>query len=94
MNGAIMADLTYFWDIDRPVLKALLFAGRVDWLRKRIDKTLLQPIAILEKAHTDAFVWLAITELVCAGIQALGGFLGDSQFGQGTPFCRFVVVVL
>jgi hypothetical protein len=85
-----MAELTYFWDIDRPVLAGLSFPGRVEWLRQRIDRTLLQPLGLLEKAHTSLFVWLASTELICAGIQALGGFLGNTQFGEATPFCRFV----
>ena len=85
-----MPDFTYMWDIDRPVLGGLSFQQRVEWLRQRIDRTLLQPIAVLEASHTGVFVWLAITELVCAGIEALGGFLGNNQFGQASPFCRFV----
>ncbi len=82
--------LTYFWDLDRATLPGLSFAERVEWLRRRIDHTLLRPIAILEANHTNAYVWLAITELVCAGIEALGGFLGNRLFGQASSFCRFV----
>jgi hypothetical protein len=95
VKGASMENLTYFWDIDRSILDSLPFGERVEWLRQRVDRTLLQPIAILEKAHTSAFVWMAITELVCAGIEALAGFYGDGRHDDGmptdtTPFCRFV----
>jgi len=61
-----------FWDRDRTALKTLSFPERVMWLEKRVDETLLKPLKALEKIESDTFVWLAITELVCAGIESLG----------------------
>jgi len=83
-------NFTLFWDLDRDRLAELPFAGRVVWLRARITETLLNPLAVLENADGAAFVWLATTELVCAGIEALGGFYGGGKDGRNTPFCRFV----
>jgi hypothetical protein len=79
-----------FWDMDRALLPSLSFDGRVSWLRHRLDFTLLKPIDAIVERETDVFPWLAVTELVCAGIAALAGFFGDKQHGVGTSFCRFV----
>jgi hypothetical protein len=79
-----------FWDMDRPKLATLSFVGRAEWLRVRTIETLLKPLDVLKKAENDALVWLAGTELICAGIQSLAGFYGNGQHGPGTPFCRFV----
>jgi hypothetical protein len=78
------------WDIDRLPLGDLTFTGRVSWLRHRLDFVLLWPIDAIVGREADIFPWLAVTELVCAGIEALGGFYGDGQHGDGSPFCRFV----
>jgi hypothetical protein len=45
---------------------------------------------VLEQAEHAVFTWLAITELVCAGIEALGGFYGNGQHRGEKPFCKFV----
>jgi len=79
-----------FWDIDRAKLPSLTFEGRASWLRQRLDFTLLKPIDAIIERETDVFPWLAVAELVCAGIEALAGFFGNRQHGTGTPFCRFV----
>jgi hypothetical protein len=81
---------TLFWDMDRAKLPSLTFGGRALWLRHRLDFTLLRPIDAIIEREADVFPWLAVTELVCAGIEALAGFYGDKQHGTGTPFCRFV----
>jgi hypothetical protein len=88
-------EFSLFWDIDRIKLKVLPFTGRVEWLQKRVEQVLLNPLKVLEKAETNAFVWLATTELVCAGIESLAGFYGDGRHGPDPhpnlrPFCRFV----
>ncbi len=81
-----------WWDIDRVKLKGLSFDGRVEWLRKRIEEVHLKPLAALEAVDGKMSVWLAVTELVCAGIEALGGFYGNGHHGgaRSTAFCRFV----
>lgn len=83
---------TLLWDIDRNALAALSFDGRADWLQQRVNEVLLKPISTLEQAYdANLFVWLAITELVCAGIESLGGFFGNGRLSSaGTNFCRFV----
>src|SRR5712692_7302948 len=83
-----------FWDVDRDKLRSLSFLGRVEWLRKRIEEILLKPLKALENVERETFVWLAATELVCAGIEALAGFYGDGRHGidpqTESSFCRFV----
>jgi hypothetical protein len=57
-----------------------------------MDVTLLKPLEVLEQSQESAFVWLAITNLVCDGIMALGRFLGDGRLNNSahSDFCRFV----
>jgi len=82
---------TLFWDLDRDRLAQAPFNERVAWLRARITQTLLEPLDVLAKAEGSVFVWLATTELICAGIEALGGLCGGSEKkGRQTSFCRFV----
>src|SRR5262245_9151143 len=81
---------TLFWELDRESLSRLSFLGRVEWLQLRTHKTLLDPLAMLEQQNGSAFVWLAVTELVCAGIEALGGFHGGKKNGSHSSFCNFV----
>jgi hypothetical protein len=83
-------EFTLFWDLDRDKLAAVSFLGRAAWLRARITMVLLVPLDALEKAGGSASSWLATTELVCAGIVALGQFYGGGKNGRNTPFCRFV----
>lgn len=88
-----------FWDIDRANLKRLSFSGRVEWLQKRIEEVLLKPLKALEQVEGETLVWLAVTELVCAGIEALAGFYGDGRYSPDQhaslkPFCRFVYVFM
>jgi len=85
------ADFSLFWDIDRPKLAQLSFSGRVTWLHERTRETLLKPLDVLKNAQKDALVWLAGTELICAGIHSLAGFYGNGKHGAAaSPFCRFV----
>jgi hypothetical protein len=70
-----------WWDVDRAKLKGLSFDGRVEWLRKRIDEVLFKPLAVLEKAEHETRVWLAVTELICGGIEAIAGFYGTGHHG-------------
>lgn len=85
-----------FWDKDRGKLKSLSFEGRAKWLRQRVEMLLIEPLTVLEKAATPTtFVWLAVTELICAGIESLAGFYGDGRHDPDPhpnlrPFCRFV----
>ena len=82
---------TLFWDMDRGALASLSFDGRTKWLHARINEVLLKPLSRLEDVYSeDLFVWLVITDLVCAGIEAMGGFFGNRKHGPGTNFCRFV----
>lgn len=85
-----------FWDMDRKPLQTLSFEGRANWLRHRLNFTLLKPIEAIVDTGEDVFAWLAVTELVCAGIDALSGFYGDKRLAalagvpEQPPFCRFV----
>src|ERR1700739_2342311 len=80
-----------FWDMDRPKLAHLSFSGRAEWLQLRTVETLLKPLDVLKKAEGEALVWLAGTELICAGIHSLARFYGNGRHGlPGTSFCRFV----
>jgi hypothetical protein len=80
-----------FWDMDRPKLAHLSFSGRAEWLQLRTVETLLKPLDVLKRAEGEALVWLAGTELICAGIHSLAGFYGNGRHGlPGTSFCRFV----
>ena len=84
-----------WWDVDRTKLKGLSFVGRVEWLRKRMERVLLKPLEALEAREHEMFVWLAVTELLCAGIEALGGFYGctyqrGKKSKQSSSFCRFI----
>ena len=83
-------EFTLFWEFDRDALATLPCNGTVQWLRERTTVTLLEPLALLTQGADAVFVWLASTELVCAGIEALGGFYGNGRLGKGTSFCRFV----
>jgi len=90
-----MADIegknfTLFWDFDRDALRDLNFVGRIEWLRLRVNETLLRPISLLEMHIGEAFVYLAVVELVCAGIESLSDFYGNGNHGKGSQFCRFV----
>ena len=75
-------EFSLFWDKDRDALKSLSFPGRAEWLRERVEAVLLKPLDTL-KSEPKTFVWLAATELVCAGIEAFAGFYGKR-------FCEFV----
>jgi hypothetical protein len=79
-----------FWDMDRPKLATLSFLGRVQWLHMRTIEILLKPLEVLKNNENEALVWIAGTELICAGIQSLATFYGNGAHGVGTPFCRFV----
>lgn len=83
-------DFSLFWDIDRGDLSKLPFDGRVRWLHERVKMTLLEPLRILEEAQERTYPWLVITELVCSGIEALGGFHADGLHGSRMFFCGFV----
>jgi hypothetical protein len=84
-------EFTLFWDRDRQKLRTLSYEGCVEWLRRRINAILLKPLQVLKDRERDAFVWLAATELVCAGIEALSGFYGNGRHGTAkSSFCRFV----
>jgi hypothetical protein len=88
-------EYTLFWDLDRDKLSGLSFSGRLRWLRERIDLVLLKPIDVIVSAEEQVYAWMAVTELVCAGIDALAGFYGDGRHGADvradvSPFCRFV----
>jgi len=88
-------EFSLFWDKDREMLRDLPFSGRVEWLEKRIDQILIGPLKALEMVEKQRYVWLAVTELICAGIESLAGFYGDGRHPTNTdpdvsPFCRFV----
>ena len=84
-------DFSLFWDVDRERLKGLSFPGRSEWLKLRVQETLLKPLDALVAVEKTTFVWLAITELLCAGIESLGGFYGRNRTkSDPEPFCRFV----
>ena len=73
-------DFSFFWDLDRTKLKTLPFFGCVEWLQNRVDQVLVKPLDALAILEGNTMVWLAVTELVCAGIESLAGFYGkDSQ---------------
>lgn len=76
-------DFSLWWDKDRQRLKTLDFSGRIYWLEKRTQRVLIDPISELEKLGNQAFVWMAVAELICAGIHSLAGFYGGR-------FCQFV----
>jgi hypothetical protein len=87
-------EFSLWWDVDRAKLKGLSFDGRVEWLRKRIDEVLFKPLAVMEKAEHETRVWLAVTELICGGIEAIAGFYGTGHHGpthrRPNLFCHFV----
>jgi hypothetical protein len=76
-------NFSLWWDIDRQELKNLDFSGRVEWLENRTERVLIDPLNELANLTNKAFVWMAVTELVCAGINSLAYFCGGS-------FCQFV----
>jgi hypothetical protein len=83
-------NFSLWWDIDRQELKNLNFLGRVEWLENRTELVLIDPLNELANLTNKAFVWMAVTELVCAGIESLAGFYGKDKRTQARPFCRFV----
>jgi len=89
-------EFSLFWDIDRVKLKILPFSGRVEWLRNRVGQVLVTPLNALAKLESSTtLVWLAVTELVCAGIESLAGFYGKNKQAPAphahlSQFCRFV----
>lgn len=72
-----------FWDVDRDRLKGLSFTGRTEWLEQRVSESLLKPLNALSAVESTTSVSLAITELICAGIQSLASFYRKR-------FCDFV----
>lgn len=83
-------NFSLWWDIDRQELKNLDFLGRVEWLENRTKRVLIDPLNELANLTNKAFVWMAVTELVCAGIESLAGFYGKDKRTRARPFCRFV----
>jgi hypothetical protein len=68
-----------FKDYDKPHYHYLSSNGKVEYLEKRAQLTLLGPLEeiklnVLGK-KTDEYYWLCVVTLVCCGIEATGGYL-------------------
>ena len=75
--------LTLFIDYDRDKLGKLSYVGKILYFEKRVRKILINPLQImmqkeifekLEPEDGNSVAWLCIVSLICAGIEALGGF--------------------
>jgi hypothetical protein len=62
-------------DFDANKLRALSYAGRVEWLHFRFELVFLTPftkLVALESA--DCYIWLCVTNLLCGAVEALAAF--------------------
>jgi hypothetical protein len=62
-------------DFDANRLRALSYAGRVEWLRFRFGLVFLTPFKKLVALESgDCYVWLCVTNLLCGAVEALAAF--------------------
>jgi hypothetical protein len=77
-----------FAGIDKSNLPLLDYSGRVQWLRYRINLVFLTPFERIISLQDDCYVWLCVTNLLCAAIEALADFEFDGSGMQ--RFSQFV----
>ncbi len=63
-----------FWDEDYDALGTLDFRGQAEWLEYRFRLVLLQPLELLEVHESQAYVWFAIVQMICVGVETLAKF--------------------
>lgn len=79
---------TGFAGLDRQNLLRLNYAGRVEWLKHRIELVFMRPFKKMVALEHECYVWLCVTNLLCAAVEALADF----EFGGSgmERFSRFV----
>jgi hypothetical protein len=89
-------DWSLFKDYDKPDYSSLSLRGKIEYLEKRGQLILLDPLEEIKKriqgAKTDEYYWLCVVTLVCCGIEAIGGYLiGRDRIGRNREaFTEFV----
>ena len=89
-------DWSLFKDYDKPYYPYLSLRGKIEYLEKRGQLILLDPLEEIKKkslgAEKDEYYWLCLVTLVCCGIEAVGGYLiGRDRIGRNRDaFTEFV----
>lgn len=81
-------DFTGFFgpDFDANKLRPLSHAGRLEWLKYRLNLVFLTPFKGLVALDSgDCYVWLCVTNLLCGAVEALASF----EFEGRDPMWRF-----
>ncbi len=73
-----------FAAFDKDNLPKLDYAGRVKWLKHRIELVFLTPFEKFVELENHCYVWLCVTSLLCSAVEALADFEFD-----GTGMERF-----
>jgi hypothetical protein len=89
-------DWTLFKDYDRPYYPYLSLRGKIEYLEKRGQLILIDPLEEIKQKslskHTKEYYWLCLVTLVCCGIEAAGAYLiGKDRPGRNREaFTEFV----
>ena len=76
-------------DFDANKLRALSYAGQVEWLRYRFSLIFLTPFqSFMALDNGNCFVWLCAMNLICGAVEALASF--EFAGGGMVPFSTFV----
>jgi hypothetical protein len=94
-------DWMLFKDYDKPNYSYLSSNGKVEYLEKRVQLVLLDPLNEIKQdvltKKTNEYHWLCVVTLICCAIEATGGYLigKDSKLAKrkginGKAFRNFV----
>ncbi|NWG04886.1 MAG: hypothetical protein HXY44_18690 [Syntrophaceae bacterium] len=72
-------DWTLFKDYDKPNYIYLSLHGKIDYLEKRVQLILIDPLEEIKQRsltkNTNEYYWLCLVIMVCCGIEATGAYL-------------------
>jgi len=89
-------DWTLFKDYDKPNYVYLSLQGRIQYLEKRVQLILIDPLEEIKQRslakNTNEYYWLCLVILTCCGIEATGAYLigKDNKGRNKEAFTTFI----